>query len=305
MTIITPKLLGLLSFLLILLIGYALTVKKSSVDARFETLEKSKGMSRYLALLGQETVKILPERIVKTDRVKEGSLTARLRRAGNPWGVNATEFIVLRIVTAMIGATLGLFAWFGVSDYTFIPWFVFVIACAALGYIYPSYKLNKMEKSRNIAFRKELPDALELLVDATSISNSIESAIPRVTPRLREGVVKQEFQLVCNDLKAKRGIVEALTAMSERAPSPDIEAFVNIVIQAQTTGTPVSEALLRRAKTSRQEYIALLDNRIASLDSKIMAMLMPTMIGALSIVAVGPSLVSIVGALGGNAGATL
>lgn len=285
---------------MIILIGYAFTVRKSSIDAHFDTLEKSKGMTKYLALLGQETVKIIPERIVRTDRVKEGSINARLRRAGNPWGVNATEFMVLKVGSCVAGLILGAVLWFLMKDYMSIPVYVFMIACALFGYIYPDRVLSKREKQRVISFRKELPEALELLVDSMSVSNSMEIAMPKITPLLKDGLVKQEFTRVCDDLKAKRGLVEALTDLSERAPSADIEAFVNIVIQARRTGTDITAALLRRSKTSRQEYIALLDNRIASLESKIMAMLMPTMTGALICVSVGPSLVSIFGALGGS-----
>jgi pilus assembly protein TadC len=305
MDIFTPKLIALLVFIMIVLIGYAFTVRKSSIDARFSTLEKSKGMTKYLALLGQETVKIIPERVVKTNRVKEGSISARLRRAGNPWGVTVTEFLVLKIGACVAGILLGVFAYFAAKDYISIPAPVFILAFGAVGYIYPDHTLSKKEKERTIAFRRELPDALELLVDSTSVMNSIEAAMPSVTPLLREGIVKQEFQRVCDDLDAKRGIVDALTDMAERAPSPDIEAFVNIVIQSKTTGTDITQALLRRAKTSRQEYIALIDNKIASLESKIMAMLMPTMVGALMVVAVGPSLVSIFGALGGSGGSLI
>jgi pilus assembly protein TadC len=299
MDVFTPKLIGLLFFTMIILIGYAFTVHKSSVDAKFNTLEKSKGMTKYLALLGRETVKIIPDRIVRTNRVKEGSITARLRRAGNPWGVTATEFAVLKIGSAVAGLILGVFLWFVLKDYMPLPIYVFILATGAFGYIYPDRVLSKKEKLRVIAFRKELPEALDLLVDCMSVSNSIEASIPKVTPLLKEGIVKQEFEQVCKDLRAKRGVIDALTDMAERSPSPDIEAFVNIIVQARRVGSDMTKALERRSKTSRQEYIALLDTRIASLESKIMAMLMPTMVGALVCVAVGPSLTSIFEALGG------
>lgn len=300
MEIFTPKLIALLVGLAIVLIGYALTMHRSSVDARFENLEKSKGMTRYLAALGQETAKILPDRIVHTSREKEGSINARIRRAGNPWGINAAEFIILKIGCAVAGIGLGAICYVAVKDYvTYLPWFVFVLAFGALGYIYPDHTLSKKANERIQAFRKELPEALDLLVISNSVSNSMEASLQTITPLLKRGIVKDEFEVVCKDLQAGRGLTSALTNLAERAPTPEIEAFVNVVIQAQTTGTDMTEALRRRSKTSRQEFIAMLDQKIASLETKIMAVLMPTMVMSLTVVAVAPSLQSILGSLGG------
>lgn len=300
MEIFTPKLIALLVGLTIVLIGYALTMHKSSVDARFENLKKSQGMTRYLAVLGQETVKVLPDRIVHTSRVKEGSITARIRRAGNPWGINATEFVVLKIGCAVAGIVLGGVCYLAVKDYVkYVPWFVFILAFGALGYIFPDHTLSKKEEERVHAFRKELPRALDLLVISSSVSNSMESSFQTITPLLQRGIVRDEFEVVCKDLAAGRGLTASLTNLAERAPTPEIEAFVNVIIQAQTTGSDMTEALRRRSKTSRQEFIAMLDQKIASLETRIMAVLMPTMVMALTVVAVAPSLQSILGSLGG------
>ena len=301
--IFSPKMIAVLIAIMILLIGYALTLRKSSIDARFESLQKSNGLTKYLAALGQETAKILPEGAVKISRVRENSINGRIRRAGNPWGINAIEFVVLKIGCAVAGLVFGFVCYLAVKDYlTYIPWFVFVLAFGLLGYIYPDHVLSKKEAERTHAFRKELPEALDLLVISMSVSNSMEASMITITPLLKRGIVKDEFEIVCKDLEAGRGITSALQNLTERAPSPDIEAFVNVVIQAQSTGTDMTAALRRRAKTSRQEYIALLDTKIASLESKIMAMLTPTMVMALTIVAVAPSLQSIMGSLGGFSG---
>lgn len=270
------------------------------MDAHFEDMQQSKGFMKYLAALGQETVKVLPDRMVTPNRQTESRLAARIKRAGSPFKMGPMEFNVLRIGAIIAGLAFGVLAWVAVKDYViWLPSWVIIAMFGLLGYWYPGHWLTKLGNEREHAFRKELPEALDLLVISTSVSNSIGSSIQKVTPLLKDGVVKEEFTLVSKDLQAGRSVADSLRDMSDRSPSPDIEAFVNAVIQAQDTGTDMSDTLRRRSKTSRQEYIALLDTKIASLESTIMIMLMPTMVMALVIVSIAPSMQTIFGALGG------
>lgn len=296
----TPASIGVMTGLLVILIVYTLRVKKSSVDARFDDMQRSKGFMKYLAALGQETVKVLPDKMVQQNREKNSHLQMKLRRAGSPFNMGPVEFNVLRIGCIVAGLAFGVLAWVAVKDYmVWFPSWVIIAMFGLLGWWYPGRWLTKLGDQREHLFRKELPEALDLLVISTSVSNSIGASIQTITPYLQDGVVKDEFTLVSKDLRAGRSVADSLRSMSDRAPSPDIEAFVNAVIQAQDTGTDMADTLRRRSKTSRQEYIALLDTKIASLDTKIMAMLMPTMVSSLILVAVAPSLSSIFSSLGG------
>lgn len=295
MDIFTPRFIALLAFILVILIGYALTVRRSSINARFDNLENSEGMTKYLAQLGQETVKVLPDSFVRTKKVKDGSTAARLNRAGDPWGLDPVSFNVLKIGSAVLCLVLGILLGAFLKDtVTFIPWFVYPIAMGAFGYFLPDYDLNKREKDRMMAFRKQLPNALDFLRLETSTNNSVSLSFQKITPFLERGVVRDEFDNVCKDLDSGRSLEKSLRGLAERSPSPDIEAFVNVIIQAEKeTGSSVQDALERRAKASRKEYIAILNNRIASVEPKIAAMLLPTMVGAMVIVAVGPSISTI------------
>ena len=300
MSIFTPRLIGLLVFVLVILIAYAFNVRKSSINAKFDSLENSEGMTKYLAQLGQETVKVLPDSFVRTKKVRDGTTAARLNRAGDPWGLDPISFNVLKIGCAVIcvlmGSVLGVFL---KDTVTFIPWIVWPIVLGILGYMIPEYDLRKREKDRMMAFRKQLPNALDFLRLETESSNSMPQSFQKITPYLERGVVKDEFNNVCKDMDAGRPFADALRGLAERSPSPDIESFVNVLIQSGNgSDNSIKDALERRAKASRQEYISILNNRIASVEPKIAAMLLPTMVGALVLVAVGPSISTIMNMLG-------
>ena len=129
--IFTPKGIAVLALLLILLIGYAFTVKKSSIDARLDDIQKSKGMMRYLAALGQETAKVLPDSMVTPNRAKTGALAAKIKRAGTPFGIGPLEFNVLRIGCILAGFIFGVIAWVACKDY--IEWIPSWVIIAAFG----------------------------------------------------------------------------------------------------------------------------------------------------------------------------
>lgn len=299
MDVFTPQLLAVLMFLLVMLIAYALRVRKSSIDARFEHLKSSEGLVKYLAALGRETSKILPERLTTASAKGESRISEKLRRAGNPWGVTATEFMVIKVGAVIFGLIFGVFAYIAAKPYApsmFVP--LIIPAAALLLYMLPDSIMTQKAEERMRAFRKELPEANDLLVISTSVSNSMEASLQTITPLLKEGVVKDEFTMVCKDLSAGRGLTAALTNLAERAPSSDIEAFVNVVIQAQNTGSDMTEALKRRSKTSRQEYAALIDSKIASLEGKITIYTTPTIIIALMILTLSPVLGTLISSLG-------
>lgn len=294
----TPGFIAFLVVLLVLLIAYALTVRRNSVNARFESVEKSKGFMKYMAMLGLETARVLPDSMVRVNRVKEHSMAERLRRSGNPWNITPEEFMIIKIGGCVFGCVFGLLTYFLIKDFiAWLPWYVYMIAMGLVGFLLPDRKCSKLEEQRQLAFRKELPEALDLLIIANSVDSAMPDSIRKITPLLKDGIVKDEFKTVSADLNAGRPLDQALTGMAERAPSPEIEGFVSTVIQANEQGQDVTDALRRRAKASRAEYIALLDRKIASLSSRIMIALSPTMILAMMLVAVGPSLSSIVGAL--------
>ena len=60
----------------------------------------------------------------------------------------------------------------------------------------------------------------------------------------------------------------------------------------------MSETLASRAEASRQEFFALLHNKTATLPSKMMLVLTPTLIPALGLILVVPGIISLIDSLG-------
>lgn len=299
----TPALLGALIFVMVLLIAYALMVKKSSADAQFNNLERSKGFGRYMAALGRETAAILPDSVVAMNREKSGKIAAKLKRAGNPWGITPVEFVVLKFsiaLAAFVGGVLAgiLLANCGVDMIEKVPWFVYPVVFAVGGFFAPDYQLKVISEQRELAFKKDLPEALDLIIISMSTNNNVDGAIKQMTPLLKDGIVKNEFQTVKQDLMANDTLEHALEQMSERTPSADLEAFVNAVIMASNDQNDPTDALKRRAATSRAEYINLLDQKIASLESRIMIYLSPTLLLSMVIVSIAPSMSTLMGSFG-------
>jgi tight adherence protein C len=234
-------------------------------------------------------------------RQKQGSIEAKLKRAGNPWGINPMEFVILKIGFAVVGLVFGAGTYYLIySSISFIPWYVYVIAFTIVGFLLPDYDLKKKGDARMAEFQKQLPDALDILNIQATVNKSLPSCFQAIAPRLEPGLVKDELTVVASDISSGRKMENALKAFADRAPSTDVEAFVNVIIQASAMHTDPAEALRERAQTTRDERIARIDKKIASLSSRIMIYLSPTMIMSLVLVAVAPSLQTTISALGGS-----
>ena len=298
MMLANPLFVAILVGLMVLLLGYIATFGKHMVDAQFDGFDGSKGFIKYLAALGKSAAEVMPEGATRMSESYRSQLELRLRKAGNPWGMSPVEFRLLQIGCLIAGAVFGGVAYYLVYDeLSMVPWPVFILISSVVGWIIPGRELKKRIADRLISFRRALPAALDFIQIQNTIHANVLNSIITITPRLEKSVVKDEFTILCNDLKSGRDPKLALEDMAERAPSPEMESFVNVIIQSITMSTSANDALEERSKTAREEYIGLINEKIASLSSRIMLYLGPSMILALVLVSIAPSMISIMSSL--------
>jgi len=121
--------------------------------------------------------------------------------------------------------------------------------------------LRRRAKNRQTAFWKALPDSLDLLTTCVEAGLSLDFAFQRVAERQR-GPVGDEINRMLREKALGQTRKEALTAMAERIDLPDVNVFVNSVIQAETLGTSIGQVLriqsrqLRIRRRQRAEQVA-------------------------------------------------
>jgi len=161
-------------------------------------------------------------------RISE-ALEYEMQRAGVNWTVG--EFVIGSAVSASVfmlfGQQLGLMtAWVG----------------AAFGSVLPFFVLRKMQSRRNRKFEDQLPDAIDMIVNAMRAGFSFQAALKFVGEEIPEPL-GAEFTRVYDEQRLGSDARVALLAMQERVGTLDAKMFVTSLLIQRETGGNLSEVL--------------------------------------------------------------
>lgn len=289
----TPMAVALLTVLLLGLVGYTFLVPKGTATMTSgEGDEERSGMLGAVAAVSNEVYAALPAGVDPkklTSRPSE-KLESLIVRSGNPWKVSLEEFRMLSFVGGAGGALAGGALWFFAKGMVSLPVYVFIAAGGLLGYFIPRLKYRDTAKQRDLDFKRQLPEALDLLVISMSGGRTFVNALRAIMPNMQDGVLKDEFLSLLSSVDAGNTLTDALDAFSGRAPSESVRTFVESIKTALEVNSPLIETLEARAEASRVEFFALIHEKTAQLDSKISMVLTPTLIPAICIIVIAPSL---------------
>jgi tight adherence protein B len=168
------------------------------------------------------------DRLLDSLSVSE-ALEYELRRAGASWTVG--EFVLGSAIAAsfllLIGEQWGLFAaWIG----------------ALLGAVAPFAVLRNMQKSRARKFEDQLPDAIDMIVNAMRAGFSFQAALKFVGDEIA-APLGDEFTRVYDEQRLGSDIRSALLGLQERVGTLDAKMLVTSLLIQRETGGNLSEVL--------------------------------------------------------------
>ncbi|MDP9237330.1 MAG: type II secretion system F family protein [Chloroflexota bacterium] len=129
------------------------------------------------------------------------------------------------------------------------------------GFMAPMLLLRRRAKNRQTKFWKALPDSIDLLTTCVEAGLSLDFAFQRVAER-QHGPVGEEINRMLREKALGQTRREALTSLAERIDLPDVNVFVNSIIQAEVLGTSIGGVLrihsrqLRTRRRQRAEQMA-------------------------------------------------
>ena len=139
----------------------------------------------------------------------------------------------------------------------------------AAGYLLPRMYLGRRRKKYQNAFLDELPNAVEAIVRGVKSGLPLNDSMRLVAKEAKEPI-KSDFQRVLDQQSVGKTIQEAVVALYERVPLPEVNFFVVVItVQAQAGGN-LSEALgnlarvLRNRKKMKQKVKAMSSEAKAS-----------------------------------------
>ncbi len=176
------------------------------------------------------------------------SLQRRLDVAGNPPGWTPDRILAVKglglIVLGMLGALVGL------HDPLLLDCRCMGGVGALAGFFLPDVLLYNVGQKRLQRIPLAMPDALDLLTICVESGLGFDAALAQVA-RNTDGPLAAEFARVLQEMQFGKSRTEAMRAMSERCPVPEVRSFVTALIQSTELGIPVGDILREQGKEMR------------------------------------------------------
>ncbi len=178
----------------------------------------------------------------------EAKYKQKLVTSGNPLHLVPAEFLALKEFGAFSGFLFGLLLLVSVKAHIA---FLFVITIG--GFLFPNLWLNEMINRRKHQIFLALPYSMDLLTLVVEAGLTFLAAIEEVVDKGQPGPLRDEFSRMLQDLRLGVSIRDALLGIAERTDMFEIRSFASALIQADTLGTPIGEALRTQSDIRRTE----------------------------------------------------
>jgi tight adherence protein C len=223
-----------------------------------------------------------------------GKLQTKLVRAGYRRHDAIAVFFGIRI-----GFALLCFAVFA-TPIVMRPNMMMALGGCGLGYLLPSMMLGRLAKRRQHRIRLGLADALDLLVVSVEAGLGLDQAIQRVGEELAfaHPDLSDELRLVNLELRAGKGRVDALRALSDRTGVDDLASLVAMLVQTDRFGTSVAQSLRVHSETLRTKRRQRAEEAAAKTGVKMVFPLVFCIFPAIFVVTIGPAAIKFVQVLG-------
>ena len=169
---------------------------------------------------------------------QDPEMVRRLAAAGYRKGVHADLFFMAKLALPILAGVASILI---VRQNTL----VWVMISAALGFLLPDLWLTQVVSARQDRIRLSIPDALDLLVICMEAGLGLDQAILRVGQELKisHRDLSDEFVLIGLEQRAGKARLEAWKSMADRVGVDSVRQFVQMLVQTERFGTPISKAL--------------------------------------------------------------
>lgn len=223
----------------------------------------------------------------------DARLLERFARAGFKSGPHMDMYFAARMVGPVIAIAIA----------SFIPSnrYFWMLALAGISYLVPDITLERMIKRRREKIRRSVPDAIDLLVICVDAGLGMDQAMLRVGQELGTShpQIYEEFMQINREQRAGKLRIDAWQAMADRCKLPEIEAFVNMLMQTERFGTPIARALSNFGDGIRQKRRQRAEELAAKTTVKIIFPLVLFIFPSMFIVLLGPAGITIARGLSG------
>lgn len=263
-----------LSFISILLLIIGLDLSRGS-KSKIASLT---GNVTILTLAGQVSPYVsswLPE-------IKMRDIDIQLMWAGQPYGINAEQYIGIKVIFSILGFMAGiLVCMFGLP-------LIFAVFFAVIGFLIPTLMLRSRAEKRKGEIASTLPNMIGLLSVAVSAGIEMSTALKEIS-LIMPGALGAEFRYTYKEINTGRPRANAFRDLAKRTGVPIVERFIDTLITAEERGgVNLSEMLTEFNYTIREMNSKKIQEEARKLPTKMQLPLFLCIFGPMLIIILIP-----------------
>ncbi len=223
------------------------------------------------------------------NRVKMYIMTSGLSQE-----LNIDEFIGLQILWGVMFPLFMLVMNFGLE--LGLPALLLILMIPA-GIYLPIMHSKGEKKRRELSVRADLPFFVDLLSLSVEAGLDFFSAIQKIVDKSRgsASVLAEEFSIVMKDVQIGSAKSDALKEMAKRLDMPEVNSFVAMLVDAESTGSPVTQVLRDQSAQMRLERFVRAEKAGARASQLIMLPLVMFIFPTIMIMVFGPAIIQFMG----------
>ncbi|HEX3010832.1 MAG TPA: type II secretion system F family protein [Syntrophomonadaceae bacterium] len=243
---------------------------------------------RTLGYLSQRIVdsvsQITPVRI--QEQVEE-----KLKRAGNPRGIKAGDFLGTQCILGMAVLACSLMLMLKKG----LPLFSTIILSMCLTFLsvyLPWFILSVITTKRQEEIRRSLPELMDLLVINVEAGLGFDMALTKVAKRYR-GALADEFKQALFEMQLGKARKDALIDMCDRVNLEELALLVNAIVQSDQLGIGLGQVLRMQSELIREKHRLWVEEQAMKAPVKILFPLVFCIFPCMFIVILGPAIIHI------------
>jgi tight adherence protein C len=221
----------------------------------------------------------------------------KLAQAGERGESAVVRYLFLRLVIPICLFLFAVVYLFGVDkfDQPALVRLLIAVIIGAVGTYVPNVMLKNKIQKRQLSIRRAWPDALDLMLICVESGMSIEQAFKKVADEVAVQAIPlaEELALVNAELSYLNDRRKAYENLGKRTGMEQVRSVMTSLIQADTYGTPVGQALRVLAQESRDMRMAEAEKKAAGLPPKLTVPMIVFFLPCLFIVIIGPAAIQV------------
>lgn len=212
----------------------------------------------------------------------------KLLVGGSPGNLDASAFVVIKILLLVVMTVLGIFARSTTAEAGAMTQLLVLFGMPLLGFFGPDAWLQRKVDDRSKTMLKALPDTLDLLVISVEAGLGFDSALQRVVTTV-PGPLSEEFFRMLQETRVGVARKDAMRSLIDRTDLDELRSFLLAMMQAEAFGVAIARVLRVQADEMRVKRRQRAQEKAFGAPVKIVFPLVFCIFPSLFIVLLGPA----------------